>query len=130
MDSNVVFAASFNAAWRVTRPRYTAKGVLLDSKTELLSSFERFKQALFKCDSDALRQLIAEEYRGFDALGLAQNKSVILEAYCSGGVELEAYEIEELEASVIESIGIITGKGRISGKFREYYFDHVVRFFD
>ena len=81
MDSNVVFAASFDAAWRVTRPLYTVKGVLLDSKTELLSSLERFKQALFKCDSDALHLLISEEDRGYDAQGLAQNKSVILEAY-------------------------------------------------
>jgi len=102
----------------------------LDSKTELLTTFERFKQALFQCDSDVLRQLIAEDYRGFDPQGLAQNKSSVLEAYCSEGVDLQIYEVEELETAIIESVGIITGKGRISGKYKEIYFDHVVRFVD
>lgn len=102
----------------------------MDSKTELLSTFERFKQALFQCDSDVLRQVIAEDYRDFDPQGLAQNKSAVLEAYCSGGVDLQVYEVEELDTAVIESVGIITGKGRISGKYKEYYFNHVVRFVD
>lgn len=73
---------------------YAAKGSLVDSKTELLSIFEKFEQALFDCDADSLRQMIADDYRGFDPQGQPQGKNVILEAYRPGGVKLDAYDVE------------------------------------
>lgn len=82
------------------------------------------------CDSDALEKLIAQDYRGFDPQGQAQNKDMILEAYRPGGVQLHAYDVEELETRIIESVGIIMGKGRILGQYGEYRFEHYVRFVD
>ena len=102
----------------------------MDSKTELLSIFEKFKQALFHCDSAALRQMIAEDYQGFDPQGQPQGRNMILETYRPGGVKLDAYDVEELEARVIERVGIITGKGRIRGKYASHDFEHLVRFVD
>ena len=102
----------------------------MDSKKELLSLFENFKQALLHCDSDALRQMIAEDYRGFDPQGQPQGRDTILEAYRPGGVKLDAYDVEELEARIIEPVGMITGKGRIRGKYVDYDFEHLVRFVD
>ena len=102
----------------------------MDSKKELLSLFENFKQALLRCDSDALRQMIAEDYRGFDPQGQPQGRDTILEAYRPGGVKLDAYDVEELDARIIEPVGIITGKGRIHGKYADYDFEHLVRFVD
>jgi hypothetical protein len=102
----------------------------LDSKTELFSIFEKFRQALFDCDCDSLRQMIAEDYRGFDPQGQPQGKNMILEAYRPGGVKLDAYDVEELEARIIEPVGIVTGKGRIHGKYADYDFEHLVRFVD
>jgi hypothetical protein len=102
----------------------------LDSKTELLSIFEKFKQALLHCDSDALRQMIADDYRGFDPQGQPQGRNMIVEAYRPGGVKLDAYEVEELEARILEPVGIVTGKGRIRGTYAEYDFEHLVRFVD
>ena len=102
----------------------------MDSKTELLSTFEEFRQALFHCDSDALGQMIAEDYRGYDPQGQPQGRAMILEAYRPGGVKLDAYDVEELEARIIEPVGMITGKGRIRGKYVDYDFEHLVRFVD
>lgn len=102
----------------------------MDLRTELLATFEKFKQALFECDSDVLRQLVAEDYLGFDPQGQAQDRVMILKAYRPGGVELVAYDVEELETRIIDLVGIITGKGRIYGKYGEYNFEHLVRFTD
>ncbi len=102
----------------------------MDLRTELLSAFEALKKAMFSCDSNALEKLIALDYRGFDPQGQAQNKEMILEAYGPGGVQLHAYDVEELETRIIEPVGIIMGRGRIQGQYGEYRFEHFVRFVD
>ncbi len=85
---------------------------------------------MFDCDSVTLEKLIAQDYRGFDPQGQAQDKHLILQAYRPGGVKLHAYDVEELETRIIESVGIIMGKGRIQGQYGEYRFEHFVRFVD
>jgi len=102
----------------------------VSSKEQLLQTFERFRKALFDCDANALREMIAEDYQGFDPQGQLQDKKMTLEAYCPGGVRLERYDVEDLEIRIIEKVGIITGTGRIQGKYAESVFAHHVRFLD
>ena len=102
----------------------------MSAKTQLRSVFEKFRQALFRCDSDALRQMIAEDYRGFDPQGQPHDRNMILEAYRPGGVALDAYDVEELETQIIGTVGIVTGKGRIHGEYAGCGFEHLVRFVD
>lgn len=55
---------------------------------------------------------------------------MILEAYRPGGVTLDAYDVEEIDARIIAPVGMITGKGRIRGKYAGYEFEDLVRFVD
>ena len=102
----------------------------MSSEEQLMQSFERFRKALFDCDADALREMIAEDYRGFDPQGQLQDKRMTLEAYCPGGVKLDRYDVEDLETRIIERVGIITGTGRIQGRYADSVFEHHVRFLD
>lgn len=102
----------------------------MDSKTQLLAVFEKFRQALFHCDSDALGQMIADDYRGFDPQGQPHDRNMILEAYRPGGVALDAYDVKELETRIIGPVGIVTGRGRIHGEYTGHDFEHLVRFVD
>ena len=102
----------------------------MSSEEQLLQSFERLRKALFDCDADAIREMLAEDYVGFDPQGQVQDKKMILEAYCPGGVELNRYDVEDLEARIIEKVGIITGRGSIQGRYAESEFAHHVRFLD
>ena len=102
----------------------------MSSEEQLMQTFERFRKALFDCDTGALRELIAEDYRAYDPQGRLQGKKMILEAYCPGGVKLDRYDVEDLEIRVIEKVGIITGTGRIQGTYGGSAFAHHVRFLD
>lgn len=102
----------------------------VSEKERLLQAFEAFRRALFDCDTGALDALIAPDYQGFDPNGQPQGRDVILSAYRPGGVRLEAYDIEDLDARVAGEAGWVTGIGRIRGAWGEHVFDHHVRFVD
>jgi ketosteroid isomerase-like protein len=102
----------------------------MGSEEQLLSAFERFKKALFDSDVAALRALIADDYRGFDPQGRPQSREMMLEAYRPGGVVLDRYDVEDLRTRVIGDVGIITGTGRVEGRYAECRFAHHVRFVD
>jgi len=102
----------------------------MSSEERLLQAFDKLKKTMFDRDARALREAIAEDYRGFDPQGQPQDRNMILEAYRPGGVQLGAYDVEELETRILGPVGLITGKGRIHGKYGEHGFEHVVRFVD
>ena len=102
----------------------------MSSKEQLLQTFERFRKALFDRDVNALREMIAEDYQGFDPQGQRQDKKTTLEAYCPGGVKLERYDVADLEIRIIGKVGIISGTGRIQGTYAESVFAHHLRFLD
>lgn len=102
----------------------------MSSEEQLLQSFERLRKALFDRDTEIIREMIAEEYHGFDPRGRVQDRQAILEAYCRGGVELDRYDVEDLQVRIIGKAGIITGTGRIHGKYAESEFAHYLRFLD
>lgn len=97
---------------------------------QLLLTFESFREALFDSDAKALREMIAEDYLGFDPQGQPQDMKMILEAYRPGGVKLNQYNVKDLETRIIGDVGIITGQGRIQGTYASHEFGHHVRFLD
>jgi hypothetical protein len=102
----------------------------VSEKERLLQSFEAFRRALFDCDVEALGGLIAPDYQGFDPDGRPQGRDAILAAYRPGGVKLEAYDVDDLDARIVGEVGWITGLGRVRGGWGEHAFDHHVRFVD
>ena len=102
----------------------------MSSEEQLLLTFERFRKALFDSDTQALREMIVEDYQGFDLHGQPQDMKMILVAYCPGGVKLDSYDVEDLDTRIIGNVKIITGKGRIQGAYGGDNFGHHVRFLD
>ena len=102
----------------------------MSAEEQLLLTFERFKEALFDSDVETLREIIAEDYQGFDPQGQPQDLKMILEAYRPGGVKLDRYDVEDLEMRIIGDVGIIIGKGCIRGTYADHEFEHRVRFLD
>jgi ketosteroid isomerase-like protein len=102
----------------------------MSNEEQLLPTFERFRKALFDSDVETLRDMIADDYQGFDPEGRPQGKEMMLEAYRPGGVALERYDVEDLRARIIGDVGIVTGTGRVEGRYVEFHFAHHVRFVD
>jgi hypothetical protein len=111
----------------VAKPK---KGDAMSDRISLLETFDKLRDALFANDVNELNLLIANEYVGFDPLGNPQDKKMSLDTYQPGGAKLERYEVEEVEVRLIGEVGIITGKGYISGTFEEFEFEHNLRFLD
>lgn len=97
---------------------------------KLLDSFYKIRDALFSNDVQKLKELIDEDYIGYDPEGNPQDLKMTLEAYQPGAVKLDKYDVEEVETREIGEVGIVTGKGYIHGTFAECGFEHNLRFLD
>ena len=101
-----------------------------DPEKSLLDAFEEIKNALVSSDVDRLKEMIAEDYCGFDPNGDPGDRSLILEAYAPGMTKLDKYDVEDIETRIVGEIGIISGKGYIAGSWGELEFSHDLRFID
>ena len=102
----------------------------MSENENLLDTFNKLRDALFSCDVQMLKELMAEDYVGYDPHGNPQDLKMTLEAYQPGGTKLDTYDVEEIETRVIGEVGIITGKGYIHGTFAGCEFEHNLRFID
>jgi len=96
----------------------------------ILDVFARFRKALFANDVQAMEELIADEYIGYDPRGNPQDKKMSIDAYQPGCAKLDAYDVNDVETRVIGDVGIITGTGYIHGTYAGYEFEHRLRFLD
>lgn len=102
----------------------------MSSQDELLKVFDELRNALMKCELPKLQAIYAEDYRGFNVRGEEENRELVFKYYTPGGVQLSLYEVSDLHISVLGEVGIITGKGRIRGRYAGYDFEHYLRFTD
>lgn len=96
----------------------------------LLAAFEELKKALIACNVKNLEKLISDDYEGFSLHGTIDSKEIILQTFKPGNISLSEYSVENIKCEMSNSIGIITGKGRIEGRYDEYEFQHEVLFTD
>jgi hypothetical protein len=100
------------------------------SKESLFRTFQRFRDALFACDTEALGALISDDYRGYNLRGEPEDRHVVLEAYRPGVAQLTHFEVEELSTEVFSEVGIITGRGYVAGTWKGHPWSHHLRFCD
>ena len=99
----------------------------MTEKEQVLGTFNAINNALMSNDTKALKELIAENYRGFNLRGGVEGKELILEAYKPGGVRLHQLDVKDVVVEVIGDVGIVTRQGYISGDFGAHNFAHNVR---
>ena len=102
----------------------------MSNEKDLLSVFEELREALFECNEIKLEKLVSVDYQGFSLHGTIENKSIIIDAFKPGCIKLSKYTVEEIKCEVSNTLGIITGKGRIEGQYGEHEFQHEVLFTD
>jgi hypothetical protein len=102
----------------------------LSRSEDLLDAFQAIRAALLGNDSEALVNLVADDYCGFDPNGGMHDREMMLEAYGPGGVQLETYETKEVTTRVIGAVGLVMGVGALSGRYGEHEFEHRLRFLD
>ena len=102
----------------------------MESSKTLLEAFVSIREALLNNNVDALGELLAEDYCGFDRTGIEHDRDLMIQAYCPGGVQLDTYEASEITTRIIGDVGLIMGIGSISGTYGGQQFEHDLRFLD
>ena len=100
------------------------------NEKSLFAAFEELKEALIECNVNNLEKLISDDYQGFSLNGTIESKEIILQTFKPGSISLSEYSVEDIKIEISNSFGIITGKGRIEGRYGEYEFQHDVLFTD
>ena len=102
----------------------------MSATEEVLQAFYQIREALMEPDTATLNALIAQDYRGFDLRGHVETRDVILEFYRPGVVRLEVFEVSDIRTHVSGSLGIVTGRGSLTGSYGDDQFAHTVLFCD
>ena len=99
-------------------------------RKSLLAAFHAVREGLLSNDVECLRELYADDFRSHSIRGDVEGREAVLEAFMPAGVRIEMFEIEDLSVEVIGAAGILTGLGRMSGRYDDKEFRHHVRFVD
>lgn len=97
---------------------------------ELKAVSKELKEALKNCDSQAIDRIVADEYSGISVYGTIEGKTDILDSFIPELLKITEYTVKDEKVEIFGDIGIITGRGKISGSFQESRFCHHVLFTD
>ena len=97
---------------------------------EVRVAFNALRKALMTCNAAGLEELYHDDYRGFNIRGGVDGRELVLQTFKPGGVKLEKYDVKEMDIKVINNVGMVTGRGYISGSYGDHKFEHHVRFLD
>jgi hypothetical protein len=96
----------------------------------VLQIFDELRRAMIDNDLEPLRARVAHDYQGCDAGGRTHGRDLFLEAYGPGGVDLDAFEVRELETTAWADTVLVRGAAVIRGRYGEHEFGHDLRFLD
>ena len=102
----------------------------MNKKKGLSEIFEVLKNAFRTCNINELEKIVSDDYIGFSLHGTRETKKDILENFRPGIISISEYLVEDIEYEVFHNIGIVSGRGKISGTYNNFEFQHNVLFTD
>jgi len=97
---------------------------------QVLRIFDELRRAMIANDPEPLRARVANDYQGCDAGGRIHGRDLFLEAYGPGGVDLDEFEVREVETTSWADTVLVRGEADIRGRYGEHEFGHHLRFLD
>jgi len=102
----------------------------MSAKSEVLSAFNQFRDALKGNDVATLDAMLAPDYRGYSLRGELEGREMILQAYRPGIVTIDRFETDDIQVEAYGEIGIVTGRGYLAGVAGGERWEHDLRFCD
>ncbi|MGV8040372.1 MAG: nuclear transport factor 2 family protein [Thermoanaerobaculaceae bacterium] len=102
----------------------------MTDRDSLRAAFDAIGVALASNDLAALTRLYADDYRGHGVRGEVEDRDLLLATYAPGGVQQYRMADVELEFEVHGGVGVVSGRGLVSGSFAGTPFAHRVRFLE
>ncbi len=102
----------------------------MSKEDEVREAFDAFQNALASNDVPALDWLMAPDYRGYSLRGELEERQAVLDAWGSSALSMDESRYEEVHIDVRGEVGIVTGRGFVSGTFDGTGWEHYVHFCD
>jgi ketosteroid isomerase-like protein len=102
----------------------------VSSETSLLEAAASLAEAERRGDVQALEQLVAGDYIGYDPAGRPQDRTRVARAYADGDVRITSLGQRDLQARIIGEAGLVSGVSAFRGTQGGESFDFTLRFLD
>jgi ketosteroid isomerase-like protein len=86
--------------------------------------------AIVRKDRAAIEANLAEEFRQIDGYGNVEDRKTFVEGLMSADLEIDPYGVEEFEVRLYGDVALVTGRTRMTGRFRGEPFTSHYRFTD
>lgn len=86
---------------------------------DFIAKLHRVERSL---DYEALAEMVADSYIGFDENGERIGKSTLIQQFKDPSLKFDVHEVSELEYRVYGEMGIATGKVTLKGRYAEAEF--------
>ena len=102
----------------------------MNPESEVLAIFSTIQQAMLSNDAETLVRYVAKDYRGVDANGRTHGRDLMVSAYGPGGVDLDTFEVSDVQTTAWEGTVLVSGVAWIHGIYGSIEFEHRLRFLD
>lgn len=86
--------------------------------------------AIVRKDRAAIEVNLAEEFRQIDGYGNVEDRKTFVEGLISPDLEIDPYGVEDFEVRLYDDVALITGRTRMTGRYRDEPFTSHYRFTD
>jgi len=114
-------------ARQIVAPASGDRAVLVAALTAQAAAWDR---AIVLKDRAAIEANLAEEFRQIDGHGHVEDRATFVAGLISPELEIDPYTVEELEVRLYSDVALLTGRTRMTGRFRGAPFASHYRYTD
>lgn len=97
---------------------------------ELSAQADAWDKAIVRKDRAAIERNMAEDFRQIDGSGNLENKTSFVEGLVSPDLQIDPYTVEDFDVRVYGDVALLSGRTRMTGKYRGKPFTSHYRYID
>jgi ketosteroid isomerase-like protein len=97
---------------------------------ELTAQADRWDKAIVRKDRAAIEYNMAEDFRQIDGSGNVESKSSVVDDLVSPELQIDPYIVEDLDVRVYGDVALLSGRTRMTGRYKGKQFTSHYRYID
>jgi ketosteroid isomerase-like protein len=96
----------------------------------LTAQAERWDRAIVAKDRAAIEANMADDFRQIDGYGNVEDRKAFVEGVVSPDLQIDPYTVEDLDVRLYGDVALLSGRTRMTGKYRGQPFTSHYRYID
>jgi ketosteroid isomerase-like protein len=96
----------------------------------LTAQADRWDRAIVAKDRAAIEANMADDFRQIDGYGNVEDKKAFVEGVVSPDLQIDPYTVEDLDVRLYGDVALLSGRTRMTGKYRGQPFTSHYRYID